>query len=450
MTIQSVLILLPSVLSGILLAHLIWPDGKIKSILLKLFLGIGLGLGVNSQLFFIYLLLFGRQSGYLIVQLLELIVLAILVFNLEKSRPTRLEKLQPPKPLQVIFLASIVGLVILSSAIFATVTIRKPYGAWDAWMIYNRTARFIFRGEEHWADAFSPELDWSFHADYPPLIALNIVPGWDVLGEETIRVPMAVGSAFLFGAAGLLFASVYHQKTLGQAVLALGALFGVSNYISMGAGQVADVPLSFFILATGILIYLHSIKKEKGLLILAGLSAGLGAWTKNEGILFVLISLFAFLLIYRQNLKGTFSWYLLGLAFPILIGAYFKIALAPPGDLLVDIPSQLRQFLELDRHRYLLSEFVRDFGLWGNWILLILYLLVFGVHIKEETAIAVKACSLMFFMQLVGYYGVFIITPHPFEWHVEALSRVLLQVIPLFFFLVFSVARPPETAFQSR
>ena len=447
MTIRSLFILLPIVLSGGILVHLIWLDKEFKSILLKMFLGIGVGLGLNSFLYFIYLSLSRRQVGFIVFQILGLIILiSILVFK-EKSYRISLRGLKFPGPIPIVALLVTGGMVILAGLTYASMSLAKPQGAWDSWMIYNRAARFFHRGGTHWTDAFSPDLYWYFHADYPPMLSLNIASGWDTLGEETVRMPMLIGGAFLFGSAGLMFAGVNAYKSLGQASLAIVMLLGISAYIEQGSRQVDDVPLSFFILATGILIFLYVLKSQRELLILAGLSAGLAAWTKNEGIIFMLISLVALGVAYWKELKQVFPWYLFGLAIPLSILIYFKVFLAPPGDLFTDIPSQLAQVSDLDRHRELLHQMGLDLMSLLNWKLLLVYALILGVEKPGKSLPAYLAVLIAILLQLVGYYSIFIISPHALAWHISALYRLLLQIGPLIVFFYFCVVRPPETIF---
>jgi hypothetical protein len=448
MTILSVLSLLPATISGVALAHLIWPDKGFKSILLKLVLGIGIGLGANSLLGFLYLLLFNRLAGFLGFQILISIVLVLFVLYRERNNRFRKSVFYPASRVQMLFLVGAGFMLILGALIFTTVSSRKPQGAWDSWMIYNRAARFIHRGGEHWADAFSPELYWFFHADYPPMIPLNVASGWNAVGQETVRVPMAIGGAFLFGTVGLLFAGMYASNTVGQASLAMMALIAVSGYFEAGSKQTADIPLSFFILGAGILIVLYSTRMQRGLLVLAGLSAGLAAWTKNEGIVFTLVSLVGLGIACRKDLKGVFPWYLLGLAIPMTILIYFKIAIAPPGDLFVDLAGQVNQITDSNRHSEILKQLGADLNSLIDWKLLAAYALFLGVD-KSKTSVSTRlAVLVIILLQLAGYYGILLISPHHVLWHLSALYRLLLHIGPLMIFLYFSVVRPPETIFQ--
>jgi len=449
MTLQSFLVLLPAMISGGLLVHLIWSDRAVKSVFFKIFLGIGLGLGLNSLLYFLYLLIFNHPSGFFGVQILVLLALVAVTIFRERQHHCGKLAFNLPNRMQMMILVPTGAMLILALATYVTVSLRKPQGAWDSWMIYNRAARFIFRGGTHWADAFSPEMAWYFHTDYPPLVALNVASGWDALGQETIRIPMVVGGAFLFGCAGLLFAVLYDQKTLGQASLALMALFATSTYIEMGSKQIADIPLSFFILAAQALLFLYSTRAKRELLILAGLAAGLAAWTKNEGFQFFFISLVVIVFVYRRSLKSIFPWYALGFAFPLVLVVYFKM-IAPPSDLFLDIPTQINQIFNPSRHLEILQAFGYNLKTLSNWIFLAVYLLIFWVDLSKESVPPFLAGLLIVLLQLAGYYSIFLITPHQLDWHLSALYRLLLQISPLIIFLYFSVVRPPETIFQNR
>lgn len=445
---KSLFSLLVPILSGVALIHIIWKKRDANSIFLKLFLGTGIGLGVNSLLYFVYLLLFERQSGYFIFQILYLSVLMLFVFFQEKNTPFVLKKLKTPTKLQILFIIITMVIVILTVSIFLIIATRNSYGLWDAWSMYNRTARFIFRGDALWRDAFSSTLK-GFHADYPPLVALNVASGWSAIGKETNQIPIAISGAFLFGTVGLLFTSINAHKTLGQATLAIGSLLGVSGFIRMGAAQMADIPLAFFILATGVLLYTYSATEKEGVLVLAGLSAGLAAWTKNEGFVFALISIFLFILVYHKNIMKKLSWFLLGISFPLVIVIFFKLTLAPPNDLFQSLPEQIYQVINLKRHGYILKSFLMSVGTWGNWGLYFIYIVVFGINIKKKTIPAVKLILIILLFQLFTYYSIFIITPHSLSWHLRAYPRILLQVAPLFFFFYFSIVQPPESIFKS-
>ena len=73
-----------------------------------------------------------------------------------------------------------------------------------------------------------------------------------------------------------------------QGLLAGLTLLCTPFLIRHGASQYADVPLSFFFVATVALLFFHAESRSQNhLLTLAGMAAALSAWTKNEGVLFL-------------------------------------------------------------------------------------------------------------------------------------------------------------------
>ncbi len=279
------------ILTGGLLVHLLWPDRALKNLILKAFLGIGIGLGITSLSYFLYMSLFAGEHWFVAVQAIGLLILAgANVWQERKHSTEAMPKwnFTAPSRLQYVFagLGGVIFLVSLGST--ASYILRRKQGDWDAWMMYNRAARFIYRDQTNWLQSFSRQMDPIFHADYPLFLAMNIASGWDTLGNETPRVPMVQSALFAVACAGLMVSGLAATKTAGQAALGLIIFWGTPAVVNEGARELADLPLAYFFLATGILIYLYILYRKSGLLILAGLTAGLAAWMKNEGSVFVI------------------------------------------------------------------------------------------------------------------------------------------------------------------
>ena len=86
-------------------------------------------------------------------------------------------------------------------------------------------------------------------------------------------------------------AGVSRLRSRSQGLLAGLVLIGLVSFLQRGTLQYADVPLAFFILSAVLLLVLYdaSERPQRGLLVLSGLAAGLAAWTKNEGLLLLLV-----------------------------------------------------------------------------------------------------------------------------------------------------------------
>ncbi len=460
-----ILLFLLPVLTGGMIVHLIWPDRDSRALMLKLFLGVGIGLGLWSLLYFLYLLFFAGQHWFVVVQLAIFIVLLALTIWNERKRgwPVPAQwKLLGPTRMQGILLgfSGLVFLVSLSST--ASYLLRRKQGDWDAWMMFNRAARFVYLNQANWLDSFSRQMDPIFHADYPLLLAMNSASGWDTLGGETPHVPMVLSALFAVGCAGLMAGALASIKSVGQAAFGLIVLWGMPVVVNEGSREMADLPLAFFILATGVLIYLFVLHHKPGLLALAGLTAGLAAWTKNEGSLFVLVTGLALAIaFFREKPLRILIWYAIGLALPLAVVLYFKFFLAPPSDVLSSGPARsIAQVLDLSRHVQILQSFwgeIRGFGSWKiAWLpygilpILLVYYLLFRSKVLKEHRTAYIAGITILVAQSLGYYVIYLITPYDLAWHLNySADRIVLQIFPLILFMVLCASRTPESVFDS-
>lgn len=448
--------LLP-VLSGGMFVHLLWPERDISLLSFKVFLGIGIGLGLSSLLYFLYLFAFAGRHWFVFLQLAIFLGLLAITVRTERERGSfsmprfNLSRTQ--------FILAGIAAIVLVVSLFGTASylLRRQQGDWDAWMMYNRSARFIFRDQPHWLDSFSRQMDPIFHADYPLLLALNVASGWDTLGVESAYVQMLQSALFALATLGILVSALAALKSVGQASLGLIVLWGTPTLVNEGAREMADLPLAFFILSTAILIHLHFVYKKPALIVLAGLTAGLAAWTKNEGSLFVIAAgagLIAACL--RDKPWRVLFRYVLGLAFPFVTVVCFKLFLAPPSDVLSNGAARsIQQILEPSRHLEIVQYLGRELFSFGGWTklfgvlpVLLVYFLLFRLPVNKELRPAFLAVITMLAVQLLGDYGVYLITPYDLTWHLSySIERIVLQIFPVIAFLVLCASQTPEMIF---
>ena len=135
--------------------------------LLNLFLcitsGLGFGLGANSLLVFLFLML-----HISIVPIIFVVInLAIgSVFWFISRKMNRIQLPVPENKLVFIPILMFSILLILSVNKFLYEMKVTPFGAWDAWAIWNFHARFLYAGVHYWTRMFDPVLLYS-HSDYP-------------------------------------------------------------------------------------------------------------------------------------------------------------------------------------------------------------------------------------------------------------------------------------------
>lgn len=465
MTAALVLSVVASTLIGALAVDGVWwtPAGPTGSRPLLVFLALGIGLALSSVLYFGWLLLPGAPvRAFPLGELLVVGLLAGAAVYAAKTRRSSglLVHRDPatapsPKWLRVALWVSAACAVVafgLESAV-------HPQGGWDAWMTWNMHARAIYRGADHWRAALTGLPGWS-HPDYPLLVPASVSRMWVYAGGETAVASAVVGFLFTFATIGVLFAAVSILRSRSQGVLAALLLLATKFFVLDGASQFADIPVAFFFLATLALLALAEAWTEgrPRLLMLAGATAGLSAWTKNEGLLFLV----AIVVGYGSVLIRARGWraglldaraFGFGLVPVLALVAGFKIWLAPPNDLMSGqgIGATAGRLLEGARYVQILGGFERAFleisakGLAA--LMLLGYGLCAGFTAAGPARLAARATAVVVGLMLIGYFAVLLTAPEPLlATNVRSVNRLLLQVWPSGLLAYFLAVRTIEEA----
>ncbi len=454
---KSLLSFVPPILLGYLIVDFIWQTANKRQAVLKLFLGLGIGLGATSLLLFVWLWLTNQLNGF--AWLLAGIIVGGILIKIYRSMKQPFGFRFPgirlaPNWLSILLSIAFIITLILSYNSFISYSLTHQHGDRDAQAIWNLHARIIYRDPANWKTVFSPEFDSRFHPDYPLLTPLDVVWGWNLLNSETTRVPIVLAGLFAFGMVGLLFMSLNSLKTWGQAALASLVLMGTPYFILLGTFQTADVPFAYFVLSTIVLFAFYFVEKKPGLLILAGLSTGLSAWTKNEGILFI-VSAMTGCAIYglmQKQLWKTLRLFWLGLSVPALIILSYKVTLAPSNDLFANFNAAvfIGKLLSLQRYETIFTAIGTTLLKFGDWplsilIALAIFLAIIGFRTENSIWKEMRVGAAILAIQLIGYIFVYVITPLPLEFHLQySLDRLLFQLFPSALFLFFWAASAPE------
>jgi hypothetical protein len=427
-------------------------------------LSVGFGLGFFSITFFLF-----RILGFTNLFMGDLGGLALLAANLLVLRrrsgapDTGASFPESGEPWPLWLRRTIAGAFAgaLLAALYSAIAQMRahPQGdGWDAFAIWNLRARFL--SGPHWRDGFTLLLSWS-HPDYPLLLPAAIAHFWIYAGWDAPAVPAIIGLAFTFSTAGILCAALCILRGRVQAMLGTMALLATPSFIQQGTWQYADVPLSFFILATIALLCCYEERAQPdsqgptGLLALAGVAAGFAAWTKNEGVLFLCAIILArqWTLIRRVAESGitgkppfmrhTAPW--LAAALPLfLLIVYFKHSIAPPGDLFSDATSILHRLEQRGRYWAVIRWYGKEFLRFGEWLAIPGTLTLAGLYWaagrgREASPSPGRRASVQgLVLTLAGYFLIYLITPYDIYWHLRfSLGRLFLQLWPSVIFLVF-------------
>ncbi len=332
-----------------------------------------------------------------------------------------------------------------------------PHGDYDAQAIWNLRARFIFRSGDAWKNAFSPLINRNFHMDYPLLIPLSVVGGWNTLGSEVLRVPdhafhvISVRPGWSCLLCNSLFAYKLPSSHCHDDFACNPGLLIFSTF------QTADIPLTYFFLASASLFVLASHENNRNLLFLSGIMAGLSAWTKNEGIPFVVLMVICTILIsgIRQARVHLFSL-LAGMALPLLTLVLFKTVVSVNNDLFTNngLPEIISKLLTPTRYIQISTHLISEFIHLGNWpISIMAVLLVYGwiMGIRNPASLTEKVLWIIPLAQFAIYMLIYVITPHELEWHLNySMSRLLIHLFPLALLSFFLFVNTPETGLLSR
>jgi hypothetical protein len=469
-------------LTGYLLLSCLWPGPRPAGARLLLgCLAVGCGLGISSCFLFAWLVLAGPPGdGFRCAEVAAylggggLLGLARWRQRLRDGPASAPQPARPPEPLNWIapVLTALFGLAVaLKLAECVLKSFESPHGIGDAWFTWNMRARFLYRGGEHWTDAFS-NLIGEAVGDYPLLLPLSIARGWHYLGRDSQVVPATVALLFTFATVGTLFAGLTVLRGRSQGALAGLLLLGTFFYVYVGYAQVADVPLSFFFLAALTLLAVQDAFAPGAgpTALAAGLMTGFAAWTKNEGLLFAgAVVLGRLLTGLRRPWRGRAreaALLLLG-ALPVAcVLAYFKLRLAPASSLVEGQgwQSTLDRLGDYPRYRLILAHLVGRILLlggdgvhpppqsWGGGMVLLLavYPVLLGRAPEGARKAPAAPVLVVVLLMLLGYAFVYVVSPVSMGglpgFLFGNLSRLLLHLWPLALFGVFLSAATPEEA----
>jgi hypothetical protein len=453
----AVLILLLVCLTGSALVRWMFP-APLRWSLHNVFLcslGGGLGIGIASCLYFLCLGTIGPNIAA--IALVEGLAMAgILAVAILWKRSGYEFEWAPgpavPKYLTVLFLLS----VAIGVTVFAVYSMNKPHGDWDAWSIWNLRARFFVRGGQFWKDAFTTQLAWS-HPDYPLLLPGIVAMLCTLANTESTAAPIGIAFLFGLGTVGILTSTLGILRGKAQAFVAGILLVGTVSFTGNAANQYADIPLSFAIIASLALMCLQDRHPEDlRFSVLAGLTAGFAAWTKNEGLMFLGVLIVARILATarygnRSALLPQLLRFAAGSLPPLAIVAFFKLRFAPANDL-------------MSRSMHDVIAHVTDFGRWvttiqgfikapfvvGGFLLPLAVLIAaywflvrFNVEARDRLSLGTLVITLG--LMVIGDFAVYVLLTTDVAWQMNtSMERLFLQLWPSGLLAFFLAANPPQ------
>ncbi len=457
--------ILAALLLGFLTCHFIFKQAKTINIPFLVNLSFPAGLGLSSVIFIFFNLL--GFSSFLIF-LIEIALVIILILKIKKI-------IQPSPALNkgngtnkivyqfgwpgtnklisnpILLLAALLYFYswFMAAGIFIFDSIQSPHGLWDAWSCWNLVSKIICRAPHDWPHLFHQMNSADFHPDYPLLQRGFIARSWLLMGSESVWIPIVSSFIFTFCTIGLLSSSVSFFSSKTDGLIAGLVMLCTPFFMIMGDSQYADNTVGYFYLATIVLLTFArkgpSIKPH--LLIAAGVTAGFSAWSKNEGLLFIvcLFSSQLTLLFFKnyRELLTELKYLFLGMLPILLLLAYFKFAIAPHNEIVSSFgESTLSKLTNPARYLQAWNWFTLQFGTFGKWEfnpwwLFLAGILFKGIYIKDNSYSFISNFTLLLLM-LIGFFFVEIMTPYGLRYYLQtSVHRLFFQLFPSFIFVYF-------------
>ncbi len=451
----SLAVLGAPLLLGLLTVSLLMPRGEWRvAPPLPVALGLGLGAAVTSTTATLWHMTLAPPGAIYFTVEVGVIVLLYLLWHRRFAAPA-VPRERGSSASVPILRNTFSGVAVLVVVWFTLRLVHHQHGAWDAWAIWNLRARFLYRAGDNWMLGFSEPLQWS-HPDYPLLLPGAISRAWHWLQADPTWIPAVIAGSFTLGCVMLVVGGVARFRGRAQGYLAGLALLATIFFVKHGASQFADTVVSFYILATIVVLMLYDSGPRRELLILAGLFAGSAAWTKNEGLLFVasIVLIRGVLVIRNRGGRGLVAELVPILAgvlpFLVVIG-FFKVRVAPPNDIFNagSLGLLLHNMADPGRVLFIVAQLVMHIVTFSYGI--ILFVLAYTLGLKScwdplhHRGVGTGTAVLV--MMLVGYVFAYIATPHNLEWHIQtSMDRLLVQLWPAAILLVFVFLPPPRAA----
>jgi hypothetical protein len=342
------------------------------------------------------------------------------------------------------------GVLMMAAAVIVTEYRVAPHGQWDAWAIWNQKARFMFRAGPQWEASMN--IPWS-QPSHPPLVAASVARLWAYAGREMTAIPATLSAAFAISMLTVVMGALDVRRR--RAWVAGAILIAPLTFSHLAAAQTADLPLGLFIIATLVMLPMYPPGWRSGFqtsasLWLAGGTASLAAWTKNEGVVFLGASsaLVLWSLIRHGRLRDI-VWWAVGAAPFLAALAWFKISVVPePPDYLAGATSMATvaaRLFDADRQRVLWETVWSLAVRWGGPAAGGSLLLAIGVAVA--TAFNRRARVARGFLSVAAvmasaYLTVYLLTPYDVAWLIlTTFDRLTLQVWPV---IVFAACAPME------
>ncbi len=305
-------------ISGYLLASIFMREIEGTGPLERLFTGYGLGLGVLTFQMMIMGAL-GVPFTLDTISSVNLFVSAILLYIISLKGRLRISLLGAPvtryrykeiKPFGArdVFLWVLAAWIVFRCLFVFFDSISTPLYSVDTWSNWSAGAKlFFFEGgllgeaDEHYlGTGYRRFLGHPLHTPFSQVwLAL-----W--LGEFHEVYVKLWNVFYYYSALALFYLAVRREAGAGYALIMTFFLSSSALFTYHGTDALAELPLSYYNLASIVFLFIYMRGGNVRSLLLSGLLMGMGLSTKNEAILFIAASLLSILIFNIKEKRGAF------------------------------------------------------------------------------------------------------------------------------------------------
>jgi len=186
---------------------------------------------------------------------------------------------------------------------------------------------------------------------------------------------------------------------------------------------------------------------------LAGLTAGLSAWTKNEGLMFVLLIFVASVIVnipvngLKSYLK-TISLFAIGLIPVLIVIVYFKNYIVEPSYVFAQgSGSIIDKLIDPSRVLVVSKVFLKNLFIYntGAIFVLFVYYILLGSNVVIKQNVVISTFLIVFILYITGLFTIYLISPiEPTQVITGSLKRLVTHLWPSVIFIFFLIVNTPE------
>jgi hypothetical protein len=319
--------------------------------------------------------------------------------------------------------------------------------AWSMWIVKARTLAITG------GNVGITLLNGYYHSDYPLLLPYINARFAQAFGAFSSIIPRVTVFLFYCSFTGMFVSFIALVKNRLTACIALIVILLTPCFQEIFQGLFADGYVFTLVTALCIsIIYgeINANKTNKISYFLCGIAIGALVMMKNEGLLLV-ASVFIGYLLFRlwskqvRRVPIEILKILAGAAPFLLLFFAAKIQYPIENDVVSgSVFDRYTQLFELGRYAMIVKGFVAVVVSFV-WMCIPIFLLclpfVFGFSAHRKKAVFLIFIPLC--IAFMGYFGIYLITPHDLDWHLRSSAdRVLGHLLPSYYLFVFIITKP--------